>query len=130
MDMNSQEPAAAGATAAAAQPEAGSDAEWTLPGKPSTPAQSLTRIGVICNGIPDLFSAMFAVLGTHQSVSREMLALAIKQFRPDTADLGREDMAALLTSIWNGGRPGFDAVLRSRRRGERKGGAPLPWASE
>jgi len=125
MDTNSQDPAAV-----TAQTDVGRDAEWTLPGRPSSPALALARIGVICAGTPDLFSAMFAVLGTHQSVSREILALAIKQFRPDTADLGRDDVAALLTSIWNGGKPGFDAVLRSRRRGERKGGAPLPWASE
>jgi len=130
MDTNSPMPVASESAEVAVTSEVGSDAAWTLPGKPSTPAQSLARIGVICTGTPDLFSAMFAVLGTHQTVSREMLALAIKQFRPDTADLGRDDVAALLTSIWNGGRPGFEAVLRSRRRGERKGGAPLPWASE
>jgi hypothetical protein len=103
------------------------DAEWVLPATRGTPAQALARIGRLCAGMPDLFSAMFAVLGTHQGVSREILALAIKQCRPDIADLSRDDVVALLTSIWNGGRPGFDAVLRSRRRGSERSAAVLPW---
>jgi hypothetical protein len=104
------------------------DAEWMLPTTRSTPAQSLARIGCLCAGMPDLFSALLAVLGAHQNVSREILAMAIKQCRPDLADLSRDDVVGLLVSIWNGGRQGFDAVLRSRRRGGgERAAAALPW---
>lgn len=109
----------------------GSDARWAVPGAHGTPGQALARIGVLCSGTPDLFAAMLAVLGTHQAVARDILALAIRQFRPDTADLTRDDVVALLTAILNGGRQGFDAVLRSRRRGDRAGrAAALPWGRE
>lgn len=109
----------------------GQDARWAVPGAHGTPAQALARIGVLCSGTPDLFSAMLAVVATHQAVSREILAMAIRQFRPDTADLSRDDVVALLTAILNGGRQGFDAVLRSRRRGDRAGRmAALPFGRD
>jgi hypothetical protein len=107
--------------------EARRDVEWTLPGSRPTPAQARARTGVVCAGTPELFNGVFVVAATHRQVSREILAMAVKQFRPDVADLERDDVAALITAIWNGGRQGFDAVLRSRRRGERKS-MPLPWA--
>lgn len=106
------------------------DVDWVLQSARSTPAQALARIGALCQGIPDLFAAMFAVLATHQGVSKEILALAIKQFRPDTTDLSRDDVAGLLTSIFNGGKQGFDAVLRSRRRGSERGAASMPWLKD
>jgi hypothetical protein len=128
VDAQSQQPRPASPT------DDTNDADWILPGYGGTPAQALARIGTICAGIPDLFNAMLAVLGTHQTVSREILALAIKQCRPDIADLSRNDVVALLTSIRNGGWQGFDAVLRSRRRGERSGerkvAAALPWTGQ
>lgn len=109
----------------------GSDARWAVPGAHGTPAEALARIGVLCSGTPELFAAMLAVLGTHQAVARDHLALAIRQFRPDTADLTREDVVALLTAILNGGRQGFDAVLRSRRKGDRASRqSALPWGRD
>lgn len=104
------------------------DVAWILPGHHGAPAQALARIGAICAGIPDLFGAMLAVLATHQGVSKDVLALSVLQFRADTADLGKDGVGALLTAILNGGRQGFEAVLRARRKGERKGG--LSWVKE
>ncbi len=72
---------------------------------------------------------MLAVLATHQAVSREILALAILQFRTDTADLNKDAVVGLLTSVVQGGRPGFEAVLRARRKAERKAVA-LPWVKD
>lgn len=105
------------------------DVAWALPGQHGSPAEALARIGALCAGIPDAFGAMLAVLATHQGIAREILAAAIHQFRPELADLTRDDLLALLTSICNGGRPGFDAVLRSRRKGDRKAAA-LPWVKD
>ena len=68
---------------------------------------------------------MQAVVVTHPAVSREMLAMAIKQFRRDA------DALRLLASVINGANQAFDAVLRSRRSADRKGAdrtaASLPW---
>ncbi len=105
------------------------EAAWILPGRQGAPAEALGRIGVICGGMPDLFGALLAVLGTHQAVSVAILAAAVKQFRADLADLSNDDVAALLTAIRNGGIQGFEAVLRSRRKGERKGGG-FPWGTD
>lgn len=105
------------------------DLSWITPGNHGAPADALLRIGFICAEVNDLFGAMFAVLGTHQAVSHHILAAALKQCRSDLADLSRDDVSALLTSAWNGGRSGFDAVMRSRRKGLRKTSA-LPWAQE
>lgn len=101
---------------------------WYSPGQHGTPAQALARIRSICAHVPELYGAMFAVLGAHQGVPREMLAAAIQQCRADAAAMPRADVVALLTSIWTGGREGFDAVLRSRKKGERKAG--LGWVKE
>jgi hypothetical protein len=103
-----------------------SQVAWVFPGRQGTPAQALARIELLCAGIPDLFALLLAILATHQAVAKDILALSIAQFRPDVADLGKDGLVALLTSILNGGRPGFDAVLRSRRKAERKAVA-LPW---
>ncbi|WP_395701926.1 hypothetical protein [Aquabacterium sp.] len=108
----------------AGRPELG----WLRPGEHGSPAEVVARIGSICQGIPNLFCAMLAVLGTHQGLPKGIVAAAIKQFRRDLDDLTREDTESLLIAIWNGGQQGFDAVLRSRRRSERKA-ASLPWAA-
>jgi hypothetical protein len=52
--------------------------------------------------------------------------VAVKQFRRDLDDLSPADITALLTSIWNGGKQGFEATLRSRRKGDRKAAA-MSW---
>lgn len=71
---------------------------------------------------------LLAVQLTHAAVSRELLALAIKQFRRDAESLSSEDLQGLLAAAMNGGRQGFDAVLRTRKGGERQP-VSLPWGA-
>jgi hypothetical protein len=91
---------------------------------------ALARIRYICANTPDLFVAVWIVLATHQGVDREKLALALKQMRTELGAFSLEEIQGLLTSIWHGGQPGFDAVMRARQRGK-KSAAPsaskLPW---
>jgi hypothetical protein len=103
---------------------------WLLPGQQGAPADVLPRIQFICAQQSDLFSAMFLLLATHQGLPREILAAATKQCRTDLDDLTREDVLGLYTSILNGGKQGFDAVLRSRRKAERKTGGFGAWVKE
>ena len=49
-----------------AQDEGPDDLEWLQPGQRAAPAEALRRIQALCAGRPDLFAAMFLVLGTHQ----------------------------------------------------------------
>ena len=115
----------------AAQEEASPDElSWLQPGHRAAPADALRRIQVLCATRTDLFAAMLLVLGTHQELPRDMLAAAIKQFRADLDPYSREDVVGLLTAIWNGGRSGFDAVLRTRANSPRKGGGGLSWVKE
>ena len=111
---------------AAASPSESVELAWMTPGDHGTPAQALARIRVLCQQTPDLHGALLAVLATHQGLAREILGVAVKQFRRDVDDLTPSDVGALLTSLWNGGKQGFEATLRSRRKGERKGAA-LSW---
>ena len=103
---------------------------WFLPGQHGTPGEVLPRIQFVCQNQPDLFSAMLLLLATHQGLPREILAAATKQCRSDLDDLTREDVVGLYTALLNGGRQGFDAVLRSRRKGERKTGGFGAWVKE
>ena len=105
------------------------DVGWVLPGNHGSPAEALARIGLLCQSFPDLFTALWTVMATHQGLPRELLALAVLQQRPDVADLGKEGLTALMVAIANGGRQGFDAVLRSRRKSERKANA-FSWVRE
>jgi hypothetical protein len=93
---------------------------WIAPGEHGTPPVALARMRAICDRMPDLHSAMLALLGTHQGLPREILAAALLQYRGDARTWKAEDLVALLTSIWTGGKEGFDAVARARRKGERK----------
>ncbi len=102
------------------------DLSWIGPGERCTPAQALRRIKALCGRFPDLFNAMQAVAVTHPAVSREMLAMAIKQFRRDADALSQEDVVGLLTSVVNGANQAFEAVLRTRKGAERKA-ASIPW---
>jgi len=104
--------------------------DWLLPGHRAAPAEALKRIQALCAAWPDLHSAMLVVLATHQELPRDMLAAAIKQFRSDLDAYTREDVVSLLTAIWNGGRSGFDAVLRTRANSPRKGGGGFSWVRE
>jgi hypothetical protein len=110
-------------------PVAGPDAAWISAQHRAAPAEALSRIQTICAGFPDLFGAMLAVLATHQGVPREKLAHAIRQFRPDTQAYTADDVLGLLVAIWNGGRQGFDSVLRTRR-GTPRTAHGFPWASD
>lgn len=103
---------------------------WLQPGHRATPAEALKRIQTLCAAWPDLHAAMFAVLATHQELPRDMLAAAIKQFRPDLAAYTADDVVSLLTAIWNGGKSGFDAVLRTRSASPKKGTGAFSWVKE
>lgn len=103
---------------------------WLLPGHRPLPADALRRIQALCTGWPELYAAMFVVLATHQDLPRDRLASAIKQFRPDLDAYTRDDVTGLLTAIWNGGRSGFDAVLRTRAASPKKGAGGLSWVKE
>lgn len=116
-------------TEAPAPTQESPDWAWALPGHRPTPAEALPRIAALCQAWSDPFMAMFCVLATHNSLPREVLAAAVLQYRPDLADLSRDDVAGLMTSIVNGGRQGYDAVLRSRRKGDRKSAAAM-WMSK
>jgi hypothetical protein len=103
---------------------------WLMPGQRAAPAEALRRIQALCGARPELFAAMFLVLATHQELPRDMLAAAIKQFRADLDAYTREDVVGLLTAIWNGGRSGFDAVLRTRAGAPKRSSSALPWGRE
>jgi hypothetical protein len=103
---------------------------WLQPGHRCAPAEALRRIQSLCTAWPDLHSALLVVLATHQELPRDMLAAAVKQFRPDLDPYTREDVVSLLTAIWNGGKSGFEAVLRTRANSPRKGGGGLSWVKE
>lgn len=103
---------------------------WLQPGYRAAPAEALGRIQRLCAGWPDLYGAMFLVLASHQELPRDMLAAAIKQFRTDLDAYTREDVVSLLTAIWNGGKSGFDAVLRTRANSPKKGAGAFSWVKE
>lgn len=104
--------------------------DWLMPGHRPVAADALRRIQALCGSRGDLFAAMFCLLATHQELPRDMLAAAIKQFRPDLEPYTREDVISLLNGIWNGGKSGFDAVLRTRANGPKRGGGALSWVKE
>lgn len=103
---------------------------WLRPGHRAAPADALVRIQRLCVAWTDLYAAMFLVLATHQELPRDMLAAAIKQFRTDLDAYTREDVVSLLTAIWNGGKSGFDAVLRTRANSPKRGAASFGWVKE
>lgn len=102
-------------------PEA--DGLWVLPGRHGSPTEVLARMRVICEQVPDLGDAMLLLLATHQGLPREILATATKQCRADLGELSLQDVQSLYISLATGGRQGFDAVLRSRKKGPRTAGA-------
>ncbi len=103
---------------------------WLQPGRRPAPADALRRIQQLCAAWPDLYAAMLLVLATHQELPRDMLAAAVKQFRPDLDPYSRDDVVGLLTAIWNGGKSGFDAVLRTRANSPKKVAGGLSWVKE
>lgn len=103
---------------------------WLQPSARTAPAEALRRIQQLCSAWPDLYAAMFLVLATHQGLPRDVLAAAIKQFRPDLEAYSREDVMGLLVAIWNGGKSGFDAVLRTRANAPKRGAGAFSWVRE
>ncbi|MDC8785425.1 BAR domain-containing protein [Roseateles koreensis] len=108
---------------------ANNELAWIGPNASYTPAQALRRIKALCLRYPDLFNALFTVAATHPTVPREMLAMAIKQFRRDTESLSNDDVVGLLTGLVNGSNQAFDAILRTRKGADRKASA-LPWGKD
>lgn len=104
--------------------------DWLLPGHRAAPPEALRRIQALCAAWPDLHAAMLVVLATHQDLPRDMLAAAIKQFRPDLGAYTQDDVVSLLTAIWNGGKSGFDAVLRTRANSPKKGAGGFSWVKD
>lgn len=113
-----------------AQDQGPDELDWLQPGHRFAPAEALRRIQALCAAWPDLHAAMLIVLATHQELPRDMLAAAIKQFRADLDAYTREDVVSLLTAIWNGGKSGFDAVLRTRAGASKKTTGGFSWVKE
>lgn len=108
-------------------PDASADAlTWLRPGRHGTPADCLQRIRWICEQVPDLYSAAITVAATHQGVPRDQLAAALRQFRPELQVHSLPDVAGMINGLWNGGKDGFEAVLRTRKTSDRRVGA-LPF---
>jgi hypothetical protein len=95
---------------------------WLLPTRHGDPATCLQRIRWICQNVAELHTAMVTVVATHPGVPRERLADALKLHRPDLRAHSAADVLSLINGLWNGSRDGFDAVLRTRKNSERKGG--------
>lgn len=123
--MTGDDVAHGGSDAPVAPTAATSDWAWMLPSQRPSPAAAVPRIAALCQAWADPFMALFCVAATHQNLPREMVASAALQFRPDLQDLTRDDVAALLVASVTGGRQGFDAVLRARRKTDRKAAAAL-----
>ncbi|MEK8034804.1 hypothetical protein AACH06_28640 [Ideonella sp. DXS29W] len=102
---------------------------WMLSGQPPTPADALRRIKAICKALPDPYAASITVLVTHPCVPRELLAATILTFRDDLAAYSKEDMATMLVAAWNGGKSGFDAVMRTRANAPKRS-ASMSWVKE
>lgn len=100
-------------------PEA-SHLDWIAPGQPVAPREALQRIERICALHPTLFGAALCASVTHPGVPHEHIARALLQFRRDADGLTVQDVVGLLTACHTGAREGFEAVLRSRRKGERR----------
>lgn len=100
---------------------------WLDPSRPGSPKESLARIQALCSRWEDLYEALQSVSATHPQVSRELLARAVKQCRKDVEAYSVEDLVGLMVAAWNGGRHGFDAVLRTRKQGARRATSSVPW---
>jgi hypothetical protein len=94
--------------------------DWLAPGQPVAPREALQRIERICAMQPTLFGALMCASVTHPGVPHEHIARALLQFRPDTEGLTLQDVLGLLTASHTGAREAFDAVMRSRRKHDRR----------
>ena len=101
--------------------------DWMLPGARNAPADSMHRIRPCAPPTPTCSRPLITVLATHQGVPRELLAVAIKQCRPDLESFSRGDVSQLLIAAWNGGKSGMDAVHRARSSKGKRSSASLSW---
>lgn len=92
------------------------DPDRTLQAQRCSTAQSLVHINDICATTTNLFTALLLIASAHAHVAADVLAVLIKEFRSDVADLQCDDVSALITAIRTDGEPGFDVALRERRR--------------
>jgi hypothetical protein len=108
------------------------DMAWMAPGYRATASEALPRIRALCQMHDDLFPAVFVVLASNPGVPRDILAGALRQIRPELQAFSRADVVGMLVAAYNGGRQGFEAVLRTRRQtpGPKVVNTALPWASE
>ena len=105
------------------------DMAWMAPTHRAVPSVALGRIKSICQHIPELFGAMQAVGATHSAVPREALAMALKKFRADLDPYECKEVVTMLAGIANGGRSGFDSVIRNRKKGGAAPASALPWGA-
>jgi hypothetical protein len=106
------------------------DLAWLAPDYKPTPTDALVRIRAICGMHRDLANALMVVCATHMGMKREILAEVLRQVRPELAPYSRDDVVGMLVAVVNGGRQGFEAVLRTRKSsGAKVINAALPWAS-
>lgn len=105
------------------------DWRWLGPRHVSSPAEALERIAAICELHPDLPTAAFVVLATHLGLPREVLATALKRYRPELQAFSVADVTSMLNAMLNGGREGLEAVRRTRRTARQTSGGGFPWGS-
>jgi hypothetical protein len=100
---------------------------WLGPDHVAAPAEALERIGAICELHADLPTAAFVVLATHLGLPREVLATVLKRYRSELQATSVADVVSMLNALQHGGREGFEAVRRTRRKATRAAAAGLPW---
>jgi hypothetical protein len=103
---------------------------WLDPAHPASPQDALVRIQGICAMYPALDAAVLLIAATHQAVPRDVLAAAIKRYRADTEPLSQKDVVNLLVAVVNGGKQGFDAVLRTRKSSGARPPSAMSWVKE
>jgi hypothetical protein len=103
--------------------------DWMAPDALPSPQDALPRIRVLCGRAPDLFSALFVVAATHPGGPRPILAEAVRQCRPEAAELSADDVAVLLTALHTGAREAVEALLR-RRSGRQRAASAMSWVKD
>lgn len=94
----------------------GLDWPWLSRGHRASPRDTLRRIQAVCRQVPELYAAMLTLMATQPALDRLKLAQAARRFRSDLEAYTDEDVKGLLTAAWVGGKEGFEAVLRTRRK--------------
>jgi len=105
------------------------DWSWLGPEHVASPAEALERIGAICALHADLSAAAFVVLATHLGLPRELLATVLKRYRSELQATSVADVVGMLNALQHGGKEGFEAVRRTRRKARRAAASGLPWGA-